>query len=208
VHPRPAKPYLIDGMRQIVIGKECKADFRRKLDSSGTHHAAIYADLDGLSRRLVALQGYRFGIVGRTAAPSNAAILRARTLQGPTPSERPPAKINPRDPQKGQWGGKAIANGWTASAEVTTIEEDWYSVVVTVQRAKNGRKPLTGYVMFHLHDTFPEPERRVRALRGKAVLHLEAYGAFTVGILVEHDRTMLELDLAELPNSPKRFREQ
>ena len=126
VHPQPAKPYLIDGMRQIVIGKECKADFRRKLDSSGTHHAAIYADLDGLSRRLVALQGYRFGIVGRTAAPSNAAILRARTLQGPTPSERPPAKINSRDPQKGQWGGKAIANGWTASAEVTTIEEDWY----------------------------------------------------------------------------------
>ena len=80
VHPEPDKPYVADRMRQIVIGKECKGDFRRKLDSSGTHHAAIYADLDGLSRRLVALQGYRYESISKPAmipvAPTNAAIVR------------------------------------------------------------------------------------------------------------------------------------
>ncbi len=210
VHPEPAKAYLTDRMRQIVVGKECKADFRRKLDSSGTHHAAIYADLDGLSRRLVALQGYRYGSVGRTAvpvAPSNAAIVRARVLLA-TPVDHTAAKINPRDPQKGQWGGRPSGNGWVASADVTPIEEDWYDIVITVEAARNARKKLTGYVKFHLHDSFPDPERRSRVAHGKAVLNVEAYGAFTVGILVERDGTMLELDLADVPTAPKRFREQ
>jgi hypothetical protein len=39
-------------------------------------------------------------------------------------------------------------------------------------------------------------------------LNVEAYGAFTVGILVERDRTTLEVDLADIPTAPKRFREQ
>ena len=212
VHPDPVKPYLPEGMRQIVIGKECKADFRCKLDSSGTHHAAIYADLDGLSRRLVALQGYLHNSVATTpsvpVAPTDAAIRRARSIPVRKQAERTLTKINPRDPQKGQWGGSASANGWTASAKVTPIDTDWFDIVITVEAAKKAGKKLAGHVKFHLHDTFADPERRVRVSRGKAVLNVEAYGAFTVGILVERDRTMLELDLAETPGAPKRFREQ
>jgi hypothetical protein len=210
VHPDPAKAYLPTGMRQIVIGKECKADFRRKLDSSGTHHAAIYADLDGLSKRLVAIQAYRSANLGGPlpVAPTHAAITRAKTLGKPKLQEPTHAKINPRDPQKGQWGGKRSRNGWIASAEVTTIEEDWYDVMITVKAENSVTKTLTGSVTFHLHDTFPEPEQHARASRGKAVLNVQAYGAFTVGILVEHDKTMLELDLSEVPRAPKRFREQ
>ena len=207
VHPEPAEAYQPDDMLQIVIGKECKADFRRKLDSSGTHHAAIYADLDGLSRRLVALQGYRSTITAQTA-PTNAAIARAKALPAKTPTAPIQTKINPRDPQKGQWGGTSSRNGWVASAAVTTIDEDWFDIVITVQAQKGTRKSLTGLVEFHLHDSFPNPKLQSRATGGKAVLNVEAYGAFTVGILIKRDKTTLELDLAELRTAPKRFREQ
>jgi len=211
VHPNPAEPYLSDRMRQIVIGKECKADFRRKLDSSGTHHAAIYADLDGLSRRLVALQGYRQTFATATTipvAPTNASIARAKAFRTPHKAERTEAKINPRDPQKGQWGGQASRNGWAATAVVTQLDEDWFDILITVTAVKGSRKGLEGYVKFYLHDSFADPERRVKAVRRKAVLSLEAYGAFTVGILVERDETMLELDLSRISAAPKRFREQ
>jgi len=80
--------------------------------------------------------------------------------------------------------------------------------VITVEAAKNAKKQLTGSVKFHLHDSFAQPERTARASKGKAVLNVEAYGAFTVGILVERDGTMLELDLANVESAPKKFREQ
>jgi hypothetical protein len=79
---------------------------------------------------------------------------------------------------------------------------------VTVTGAPGTKRTLTGDVIFHLHDSFPGPERRVAAVRGKATLEVEAYGAFTVGVVVEQDGTLLELDLADLPRAPKRFREQ
>lgn len=214
VHPNPENPYDADDMQQIVIGKESKADFRRKLDSSGVHHSAIFADLDGLSRRLIALQGYRFatlnapGGVTRTA-PTGPAIERARSLGSRTPAATttPARKINPRDPQKGQWGGLSARNGWTASAKVTEIDKNWYDITLSVVGTK-GKKPLTGKVKFHLHDTFAQPVQEVKVVKGKATLKASAYGAFTVGMLIESDGTMLELDLAEVETAPRRFREQ
>jgi hypothetical protein len=134
VHPNPERPYSSTEMQQIVIGKECKADFRKKLDSSGTHHASIFADLDGLSRRLVAVQGYREAAVPRASqvsatAPTVAAVGRAKTLMDnkvQSGSEPPPRKINPRDPQKGQWGGLSTNNGWIVTAQVVSLDEDWF----------------------------------------------------------------------------------
>ena len=211
VHPNPEEPYSSKEMQQIVIGKECKADFRRKLDSSGTHHASIFADLDGLSRRLVAVQGYR--VMGMpqasAAAPTSAALDRAKTLiinkvaSGREPMVR---KINPRDPQKGQWGGQSSRNGYAVSANVTPIGEDWFHILLTVAAIPRSGKRLSGFVMFHLHDSFAKPVRRVRVIRGKARLEVSTYGAFTVGILIEHDDTMLEIDLAEIESAPESFR--
>lgn len=212
VHPNPQVPYTTGDMQQIVIGSGCKADFRRKLDSSGTHHAAIFADLDGLSRRLVAVQGYRVAVqpLAAASAPSGPAIQRAKTLteKNVTPPSEPPRKINPRDPQKGQWGGKPARDGWEVTAKVLEIQEDWYEIGLTVAATKSARKTLTGSVTFFLHDSFARAVRTVKARGGKAQLNLAAYGAFTVGVLIEKDATTLEIDLAELDTAPKRFREQ
>jgi hypothetical protein len=211
VHPEPQKPYAASDMQQIVIGKECKADFRRKLDASGVHHSAIFADLGGLSQRLIAVQGYRVtppnGLVARTA-PTSASVERGKALRASTKSEAVTRKINPRDPQKGQWGGLRTRNGWTVSASVTTIEQDWYDIGLVVTRTPKAKKRLTGFVSFHLHDSFATPVYRVKAASGKAPLNVAAYGAFTVGVLVEQDGTMLEMDLADVKTAPKRFRDQ
>jgi hypothetical protein len=211
VHPNPEQPYSSKEMQQIVIGKECKADFRRKLDSSGTHHASIFADLDGLSRRLVAVQGYRVAGTPLVAAiaPTTAAVDRAKTLishKVTTGTEPPVRKINPRDPQKGQWGGQSSRNGWAVTAKVTAIEEDWFHITLAVSAIPRSSKSLSGFVTFHLHDSFARPVRRVKVVRGKATLEVTTYGAFTVGALVERDDTMLEIDLAEVKSAPESFR--
>jgi hypothetical protein len=209
VHPQPDKPYVINGMRQMVIGKECKADIRRKLDSSGIHHAAVYADLDGLSRRLTALQGYLHS--SATAPTAGKSSTAGSSKRIPTARARGVSRVtsfNPRDPQKGQWGGLSSANGWRVSAEVTTLAEDWFDIRITVQAAPGSKKSLQGHVTFHLHDSFAKHERHVPVRSGRATLGVEAYGAFTVGVVVEQDGTELELDLAELPHAPQRFREQ
>jgi hypothetical protein len=220
VHPRPSEPYNPSDMQQIVIGKECKADFRRKLDSSGTHHAAIFADLDGLSKRLVALQGYRVMNSPAPGAPkleSSFAMARATSnaLRASTPeTSKSPRKINSLDPQKGQWGGDPTSNGWTITAKVEKVEDDWFGITLRVGAAASAantrKKQLKGHVTFYLHDTFPQPVRVVKARNGAAVLELSSYGAFTVGVLIDQDKTMLELDLAELKNSdaPQEFRER
>jgi hypothetical protein len=215
VHPHPDEPYNTNEMHQIVLAKECKADFRRKLDSGGTHHAAILADLDGLSRRLVALQGYRAlvveppplkGSAAGSGAATATAIAASRRRKRPL-TEEPAPRINPRDPQKGQWGGRSKRNGWGVTATVEQIEDDWFDIALVVTAEKKGQK-LTGTVTFFLHDTFANPTRQLEASRGKVVLNLQAYGAFTVGVVIERDGTKLELDLAELKSAPRRFREQ
>ncbi|WP_262047935.1 FRG domain-containing protein [Bradyrhizobium sp. Bra78] len=213
VHPKPDEPYTSEEMRQIVIGKECKADFRRKLDASGIHHAAIMADLDGLSRRLVAVQGYRATPLSPTAVvvSSSAGTARAGTLaasNAKVDASSPNLRINPRDPQKGQWGGKSADRGWGVSAKVAESETDWFRITLTVSAARGAGKVLSGDVVFHLHDSFAKSVRTEPARNGKAVLQLWAYGAFTVGILIKQDGTMLEIDLAELKGAPKVFRER
>lgn len=213
VHPNPEAPYLPDGMQQIVIGKEAKADFRRKLDATGTHHAVIFADLDGLSRRLIALQGYRMAgaTIPTDSAPSGPAIDRAKAMarhRTGASTETATRKINPRDPQKGQWGEQSVRNGWIVTARVTQIVPDWFRIILAVAAEPNAGKVLTGRVTFHLHDTFTQPVVTVEASGGIAEYPCSAYGAFTVGILIESDGTPLEIDLADLESAPKEFRER
>jgi len=118
-------------------------------------------------------------------------------------------KVNPLDPQKGQWGRLPSRNGWVLSAEVNEVDEDWYAIRLVVEPAPRSHKRLTGKVVFHLHDSFNDPVRSKKPLKnGKVMLDVWAYGAFTVGAMVEQDDTPLELDLSELEGAPKRFREQ
>jgi hypothetical protein len=211
LHPKPDVPYTKDDVHQIVIGKECKADFRRKLDAGGTHHAAIYADLDGLSRRLVALQFYRSVPATATMVPTVAGVERAKVSASKkvlAKSAPQPLKVNPRDPQKGQWGGRRARDGWRVRAKVIEKEKDWFRVTLTVFPDPRVAKKLKGTVTFFLHDSFAEPVRRVAVARNKAELKVWTYGAFTVGVLIDEDGTMLELDLARVPYAPKAFRDR
>jgi hypothetical protein len=82
------------------------------------------ATQDGLARRLVALQGY-----------TSLAAVVIKTLSRSAPDEMMKHKINLRDPQKGQWDGKPSKSGWTLSASVVEVEEDWYEVKMVVEPA-------------------------------------------------------------------------
>jgi hypothetical protein len=85
------------------------------------------------------------------AAPTGPAVLRAKTFgsNNVPATSMPVRKINPRDPQKGQWGGSSSSNGWAVRAKVTKIEEDWFEIVLTVSAAAGSRKVLSGEVTFH-----------------------------------------------------------
>lgn len=192
IHPRPTEKYLGDDMVQIVVNHEAKTDFRRKLDVIGTHHAAIFSDLDNLCRRLVALQAYQ--------SMKPPIVLKS--------SSQRTVKHNPRDPQKGKWGLKPSRNGWILSAEVFELQEDWYRIRVEVAPSPRSRKELIGGVELYLHDSFDEPVILAVKQGRKAVREIAAYGAFTIGALIKQDGTTLELDLADLADAPQKFRER
>jgi hypothetical protein len=195
VHPNPTEVYIPDGIIQFVIDRSLKLDFRQKLDAVGVHHAAIFADLGGLSQRLSAIKSF-------------AAQASPETVENPAPKASSGRKPNPLDPQKGQWGGKPESNGWKLSAIVHEITPNWYSITLAVDPNVSSAKVLTDSVFFYLHDSFKEPVVEILPVGNKAMLETSAYGAFTVGCLVRQDGTQLELDLAELESAPKRFREQ
>jgi hypothetical protein len=91
---------------------------------------------------------------------------------------------------------------------VWLISEGWFGIDLTVAAEPPGTEELTGVVTFYIHDTFQHPVREVQASDGKAFLGLRAYGAFTVGVHVEDFETLLELDLAQIEDAPKTFRER
>jgi hypothetical protein len=117
----------------------------------------------------------------------------------------PPAEVDPEDPNKGHFGGKPTRNGRTLSARVEEVEEDWYEIRLQVVRESGA--PLIGKVKFHLHPTFDSDVRSVSVKDGRAIETVWAYGAFTVGAVADGGKTRLELDLATLKGTPRRFRD-
>lgn len=109
------------------------------------------------------------------------------------------------DPQKGQWGGKSIANKRSISATVSPLPlgNEYFLVRITVQSV-DANDPLEGKVRFHLHPTFADSTPLVPVRDGKAELELVAWGAFTVGAEADGGATALELDLADI--GPMAFR--
>jgi len=106
------------------------------------------------------------------------------------------------DPNRHRFGGKSERDGFALTAKVTEISKDLFEVRLKVTG------PLTGDVEFHLHPTFTPMVRRVPSESGRADLHVEAWGAFTVGVVVLDPYTQLELDLADLTTAPPPFRER
>ncbi|MCK1384285.1 FRG domain-containing protein [Bradyrhizobium sp. 21] len=205
VHSRPDELYRNDALRQFAIDKKCKADFRRKLDASGIHHAAMMADLDGLSHRLVAIQGYRTTAPPAAATSSSIVEQSTSVIESDAKPRVPRPPINPSDPQKGQWGGKKTRCGWTVSAKIIGTDTEWVRIELVVSAERGQQKSLSGHVVFHLHDTFPKSTLREPVKNGEAVLRFWTYGAFTVGVLIEQDETQLEIDLVDIPGAPAEF---
>lgn len=120
-------------------------------------------------------------------------------------------RMNPRvpdDPRKGMFGGNAVdavrGRQLTATVRPSGASKTLFSVHLEVS-AMPGFPTLTDAVVFYLHDTFRPAEVAVEVIHGRAVLHLVAYGAFTVGAITT-DGAELELDLVTI-EAPKRFLE-
>lgn len=113
------------------------------------------------------------------------------------------------DPQKGRWGGSPVRGDRLLEAEVERSEAsaNIFRVVLRVLSRKPSN-PLEGTVRFHLHPTFQNPEVDVPVIAGIAQLTLLAWGAFTVGAEADATETTLELDLSELPDAPREFKER
>lgn len=120
----------------------------------------------------------------------------------------PPATVSD-DPQKGRFGGHSEVNGKKLQAEVTpSTFPGFYSVKLSVTTISG--KPLSGDAVFFLHNSFSKIVRIVQAQNG--IAHLEpllAYGAFTVGVITDYGKTLLELDLSDSKlGFPKEFIER
>lgn len=110
------------------------------------------------------------------------------------------------DPNLGQFGGKAIAQGRELSAEVQPLDEAGSTCAVSIRvRSLDPARPLTGTVKIHLHPTFHPALREVAVTEGVAELRIIAAGVFTLGAEADEGATRLELNLADLPNLPAQF---
>lgn len=113
------------------------------------------------------------------------------------------------DQQKGRFGGSPRSRGRYLTAEVKAVDSDsdWFRIRLRVF-PEVGAEPINGTVTFYLHQSFAHDERPVRAKNGEATLVVYAYGAFTVGAVLDEGSTQLELDLATLANAPQEFKDR
>jgi uncharacterized integral membrane protein len=113
------------------------------------------------------------------------------------------------DPWKGRFGGQSVSNDRQLVAEVKPFAQrtGLYSIRLTVSSLHPDTNPLGGAVQFFLHPTFNNPTPIVTVgTSGVAELNLKAWGAFTVGAVVDNGVTKLELDLSQLQSAPMDFR--
>ena len=122
-----------------------------------------------------------------------------------------PPITNPDDPQKGRFGGKSEVNYRRLDAEVTKSNiPEFYNVKIWVESTDPKNYPLNNDVIFYIHDSFNPSVFTCKVNEFKDGKALEediiSYGAFTVGAIVANEQTMLELDLSEISQFPKKFR--
>jgi hypothetical protein len=110
------------------------------------------------------------------------------------------------DPNKGKYGGQKESNGRKASATIKKINNSAYYNVAILIESTNISKPLTGIVHLKLHPTYIPIDRTVNVVQGIAELNIISYGTFTVGIIADDGKTMLELDLAHEEGADDNFR--
>ena len=137
-------------------------------------------------------------------APVSIPPLQKRNPVHTKPIAVPP---DPDDIQKGRFGGRAEVNGRLLRARVVDTHDGWCVVTLEVLRRTGEAIAIGEKVEFHLHQTFHDNPRIVSVKNQRAVLEIDAWGAFTVGAKLVREGTQLELDLATLTKAPKKFRE-
>jgi len=185
IHPNPTEAYHPKETVQIVIPGRLRRQFMDKLGAFGVDHASVFPDIVGLARFLA----WQYG---RSQVRE---LIRAERTN----------PIDPHDPQRGQWGGKPERNGWRLSATVEDGGDGWFNTRLSVESTTKGKELRKG-VRFHLHDSFPEPVYDIKPRKGRATTSIWSYGAFTVGVLVKDDNTLLERDLSKLRGAPLEYR--
>ena len=115
----------------------------------------------------------------------------------------------PNDPQKGKWGGKSEVRDRKIIATIreSSFDSNWFNINLTVT-STNPNHPLAGEVIFHLHPSFMNEVQKIKVLDGVAQYNIIGWGAFTVGVECDDNKTKLELDLAELTEAPELFRKR
>ncbi len=121
-------------------------------------------------------------------------------------------KDYPDDPRRDRFGGLAARNGLRLSASVTPDPDagDWFTIELKVSGEGSAQLDGRESVEFFVHPSFARARYEVRPSGGVAKLTLSAYGAFTAGVTAvrrgSRKRTALELNLADLPDAPPKFK--
>lgn len=111
------------------------------------------------------------------------------------------------DTNKGKYGGKPENNGriLTATVETTSYDSELFTISLVVS-STDAKNMLTGDVTFYLRPNSIDPMEVVTPIDGKANLNIIDAAAFTVGVICDEGNTLLELDLALIPNAPALFK--
>jgi hypothetical protein len=174
--------------------REARSMGNAQVEISG---AGAPATLDALAARI--LDGAE-ALVSQDS-PAMTALAEIRTVL--------PVAAHPDDPWQGRFGGSTEGGGVQLLATVSPLQSSqFFELVLEVKAVTPERAAeLAGTTaVYFLHPTFGERPRSVSfGSDGRAPLQLYAYGAFTVGVLLQ-DGTKLELNLATIPNAPDLFR--
>jgi hypothetical protein len=122
------------------------------------------------------------------------------------PSSRRPI-IDPKDPNKGRFGGLAQRAGFILDVRFKRQRGAWVDFVLSVRAEPNRVTPFVDYVDFFLHDTFDPQCVRAVFQGSSAEIPVAAWGGFTVGAWLPGQAIELELDLSTVEGAPKAIRE-
>ena len=108
------------------------------------------------------------------------------------------------DKRRGKYRCCAYRNGRLLAAKIEQLSGSICKVRLQVM-ATPGAKPLKGNVGFYLHETFTPSSYQIPARENLAELVIKSEGAFTVGVRADGGKTLLELDLMEVPGGSRKF---
>lgn len=208
---------------------ECQAEIERDrlscqfgiepifYDTANGHAALrdVFAELGGprerpsVNRPLTLPSSPQIPSFGSFAPPPVAPAPAANPPNDPaeSPLMAPAVATWNSDPHKGKFGGAAEDRGRTRRLRVEYVKEKspgLHAIQLIVESLK--APSLSGRVTFYLHPTFPRSVMEVVASEGRAIIPVDAYGAFTAGVECDNGATRLELDLAEESALPESFR--